>query len=71
MGFSAEAKTIKELVYGFSYSDQYADQLAKLASGNGAVRFSVRRAIDLQNMNADTLHRSLRRRIFGRRHCFQ
>lgn len=36
MGFNADAKSVAELVDGYSYSDQYADRLSVLASEIGA-----------------------------------
>jgi hypothetical protein len=52
MGFNAEAKTITELVRGYSYSDQYADQLEELASEtglSGVNSFLFIRAGNIQN----------------------
>ena len=35
MGFNADAKSVNELVEGYSYADQYTEQLAELAAQTG------------------------------------
>ncbi|MBS0261465.1 MAG: immunity 22 family protein [Planctomycetes bacterium] len=52
MGFNAEAQTIKELVDGYSYSDQYGDELELRASQielSGVNSFLFIRAGEIQN----------------------